>query len=64
MVKDDEETNGDEVVTNGDVYRADDIADLPLAAEESNHTQTQMTIDGPSLITDKMSVFMVSLVFS
>ena len=48
---------------NGDVYQADDIADSPLVANESNEIQKHVTIDGPSLITDKMSVFMVSLVY-
>ena len=48
--------NGDEVLMNGNVV-ADDATDAPLAAPPQN--EKHVTIDGPSLITDKMSVFMV-----
>lgn len=43
-----DQMNGDVVVMNGD--------------DSTDGTQKHVTIDGPSLITDKMSVFMVRCV--
>ena len=52
--------NGEVVVMNGDVYQADGVEESPLVTNEPNERQKHVTIDGPSIITDKMSVFMVS----
>ena len=60
MIKDDDELNGDGHMLNGEAVDGVDDVDQPAAVEPSDEFEAKrVTIDGPSIITDKMSVFMV-----